>query len=81
MKTDLRNKYIPHSYYPKFIEHLFPNVLENKTNSMINVVSDIHILNGTFPFNNNSFNIFAGDLFDSKAYSNIDGIMVIEIMI
>lgn len=74
----VRENYIAHSIHPSYLEPMFTNVLSTSNRNLINVVSDIHSVDGKIPFQNENFNILAGDLSDSVA-SNMDmkGIIVI----
>lgn len=75
---NVRSNYIAHSIDPSELEPLFTNVLPKENKNLINVVSDIHSLNGNIPFTNNNFNIIAGDISESLASdANMLGIIVI----
>ncbi|MGR8861830.1 metallophosphoesterase [Leuconostoc citreum] len=74
----LRKNYIAHSISPSLLEPMFKNVLPTRNNNSINVVSDIHSLNGKLPFENDNFNILVGDLSDSFVENpSINGLIVI----
>ncbi len=76
--TEIRKKYIPHSVHPNQTEQYFENVLSTENTNLVNVVSDIHSLNGQFPFINNNFNILVGDISDSQVSNkDIEGLYVI----
>ena len=62
--AELKKNYIPHSVHPKHTEKYFEKVLSKENTNLLNVVSDIHSLDGKFPFINKSFNILAGDISD-----------------
>jgi hypothetical protein len=74
----VRKNYIAHSIHPSILEPMFNNVLPTHNNNLINVVSDIHSRDSSLPFQNNNFNILAGDISDSNAKDdNIKGLIVI----
>lgn len=74
----VRENYIAHSIHPSYLEPMFTNVLSTSNRNLINVVSDIHSVDGKIPFQNENFNILAGDLSDSVASDvNMKGIIVI----
>lgn len=73
-----RKNYVAHSIPPYTLEPIFTNVLPTKNNNKINVVSDIHSLDGKLPFQNSNFNILVGDISDSNVSdSMMHGIAVI----
>lgn len=75
---NVRKKYVAHSIEPSILEPHFTNVLSTTNNNKINVVSDIHSLNGKLPFQNKNFNILVGDLSDSGVSdAKIRGIAII----
>ena len=75
---NVRKNYIAHSINPQLLEPLFENVLPTHNDNLINVVSDIHSIDGHLPFQNENFNILAGDISDSVAKDeNIKGLIVI----
>lgn len=63
--SEVRKNYVAHSVPPKELEQYFENVLPTENTNKINVVSDIHAIDGKLPFVNKAFNILAGDLPDS----------------
>lgn len=74
----LRKNYIAHSIPPSLLEPMFENVLPTRNNNSINVVSDSHSVDGKLPFENDNFNVLAGDLSDSFVKNlTISGLMVI----
>ncbi|MDQ0362109.1 metallophosphoesterase family protein [Breznakia pachnodae] len=76
--SNVRKNYVAHSIHPSTLEPLFTNILMTRNNNLINVVSDIHSINGKIPFQNDNFNIIAGDLSDSVVEDmNMEGIIVI----
>lgn len=76
--SDVRKNYVPHSVHPNETEKFFENVLSTKNTNFINVVSDIHSIDGKFPFVNKNFNVLAGDISDSRIVNkDIEGIYVI----
>lgn len=76
--SELRKNYIAHSMAPKELEKYFDHVLSKENSNHLNVVSDIHAIDGKLPLTNNHFTIFVGDISNSKvADLNIQGIYVI----
>lgn len=76
--TEVKKNYIPHSIHPKDTEKYFEKVLSTENANLLNVVSDIHSLDGKFPFVNKNFNILAGDISNSQVTNkDIEGIYVI----
>lgn len=76
--SEVRKNYIPHSVHPKESEKYFESVLSAENTNLLNVVSDIHIKDGEFPFVNRNFNILVGDISDSGATNgDIKGLYVI----
>ena len=76
--SEVRNKYVAHSIQPKEIEHHFENVHKTENRNLVNVVSDVHALDGKLPFINENFNILVGDVSDSRVTNkSIEGIYVI----
>ncbi|MGX7047882.1 metallophosphoesterase [Lactococcus piscium] len=75
---NVRKNYIAHSIDPRLLEPIFENVLPTHNNNLINVVSDIHSVDGHLPFQNDNFNILAGDISDSFVKDkNIKGLIAI----
>ncbi|MGL4644254.1 MAG: metallophosphoesterase family protein [Vagococcus fluvialis] len=60
----IRKDYIPQSKHPSEIAQYFDIVHPNKTDNLINVVSDIHSTMSNIPLESPNFNIIAGDLVD-----------------
>lgn len=76
--AELKKNYIPHSVHPTHTEKYFEKILSKENTNLLNVVSDIHSLDGKFPFVNKSFNILAGDISNSQVTNeDIEGIYVI----
>ncbi|MCK0470381.1 metallophosphoesterase [Halalkalibacter sp. APA_J-10(15)] len=76
--SEVRKNYIPHSVHPKESEKYFENVLSTENTNLLNVVSDVHTIDGEIPFINSNFNILVGDISDSRATNgDIKGIYVI----
>lgn len=76
--AEVRKNYVAHSRHPQELEKYFENVLPKENNHQINVLSDIHTMNGQLPFSNSNFNILVGDISDSRASNlEIKGIYVI----
>ncbi|MFC4713441.1 metallophosphoesterase [Planococcus dechangensis] len=76
--AELKKNYIPHSVHPKYTEKYFEKVIPKENTNLLNVVSDIHSLDGKFPFVNKSFNILVGDISNSQVTNeDIKGIYVI----
>lgn len=76
--AEVRRNYVAHSVKPQELERYFENVHATENNHVINVVSDTHIIDGVFPFENNHFNILAGDISDSHVTNEeINGLYVI----
>lgn len=74
----VRKNYIAHSIDPRLLEPMFENVLPTHNDNLINVVSDIHSVDGHLPFQNDNFNILAGDISDSVVKDeHIKGMIVI----
>ncbi len=75
----VRKNYIAHSIDPRLLDPMFENVLPTHNDNLINVVSDIHSVDGYLPFQNDNFNILAGDISDSVVKDErINGVIVIE---
>ncbi|MHC5216547.1 metallophosphoesterase family protein [Enterococcus sp. LJL128] len=76
--SEVRKNYVAHSVDPQELKQYFENVLPTESTNLVNVVSDIHILDGKFPFSNQHFNILAGDVQNSKVTNEkIRGLYVI----
>ncbi|MGF2054516.1 metallophosphoesterase family protein [Vagococcus fluvialis] len=60
----IRKDYKPQSKHPSEIAQYFDIVHPNKTDNLINVVSDIHSTMVNIPLESPNFNIIAGDLVD-----------------
>lgn len=76
--AEVRKNYVAHSVNPGELEGYFENVHETDNQNLINVVSDMHALEGQLPFSNRHFNILAGDASDSQVHdSEIKGIYAI----
>lgn len=60
----IRKDYKPQSKHPSEIAQYFDIVHPNKTDNLINVVSDIHSTMASIPLESPNFNIIAGDLVD-----------------
>lgn len=60
----IRKDYKPQSKHPSEIAQYFDIVHPNKTDNLINVVSDIHSTMANIPLESPNFNIIAGDLVD-----------------
>ncbi len=76
--TEVRKKYTAHSIHPKKLEQYFENVHSGENANLVNVVSDIHAVDGKFPIINENFNILAGDISNSNITNDdIKGIYVI----
>ncbi|MBO0487971.1 metallophosphoesterase family protein [Vagococcus fluvialis] len=60
----IRKDYKPQSKHPSEIAQYFDIVHPNKTDNLINVVSDIHSTTANIPIESPNFNIIAGDLVD-----------------
>ncbi|MBP1047980.1 metallophosphoesterase [Enterococcus sp. BWM-S5] len=76
--SDVRKNYVAHSVDPQELKQYFENVLPTESTNIVNVVSDMHIIDGKFPFSNKHFNILAGDVMDSHMTNEkISGIYVI----
>ncbi|UDM79891.1 metallophosphoesterase family protein [Vagococcus fluvialis] len=60
----IRKDYKPQSKHPSEIAQYFDIVHPNKTDNLINVVSDIHSMMANIPLESPNFNIIAGDLVD-----------------
>ncbi|MGM0123872.1 hypothetical protein IGI37_001246 [Enterococcus sp. AZ194] len=76
--ADVRKGYVAHSVAPEELKKYFENMLPTENTNIVNVVSDMHIKDGKFPFSNPNFNILAGDILDSEVINKkIKGIYVI----
>lgn len=76
--ADVRKNYVAHSVHPGELEGYFKNVHSTENANLINVVSDMHSLDGKLPFSNRHFNILAGDASDSRVQDEeIQGIYTI----
>ncbi|MGX7246007.1 metallophosphoesterase [Enterococcus quebecensis] len=76
--SEVRKNYNAHSVDPRELEQYFENVLPTENPNVVNVVSDIHTIDGTLPFNNKNFNILVGDIADSHVVNEeIKGLYVI----
>lgn len=76
--AEVRKNYVAHSVHPGELEGYFENVHSADNSNLINVVSDMHSLNGQLPFINRHFNILAGDASDSRVHDEeIRGIYTI----
>ncbi|MEO1771694.1 metallophosphoesterase family protein [Candidatus Enterococcus ferrettii] len=76
--AEVRKNYVAHSVNPGELESYFENVHSTDNTHLINVVSDMHTMEGKLPFTNKNFNILAGDASDSQAADGeIKGIYVI----
>ncbi|MFC4770408.1 metallophosphoesterase family protein [Enterococcus hermanniensis] len=74
----LRENYVAHSVRPDNIADHFKNVHSNENRNLINVISDIHAKNGELPIVNRHFNLFIGDISESRiSDSEIKGLYVI----
>lgn len=76
--SDVRKNYVAHSVDPQELKQYFENVLPTESTNLVNVVSDLHITDGNFPFSNTHFNILAGDVMDSDVSNEkIRGVYVL----
>lgn len=76
--SDVRKNYTAHSVEPKNLEKYFENIISTENTNRLNVVSDIHVVDGELPFINKNFNILAGDISNSHVMNEeIEGIYVI----
>lgn len=76
--ADVRKNYVAHSVHPGELEGYFKNVHATENANLINVVSDMHSLDGKLPFSNRHFTILAGDASDSRVQDEtIQGIYTI----
>lgn len=76
--SEVRKNYVAHSVDPQELKQYFENVLPTESTNVVNVVSDMHIIDGKFPFSNKHFNILAGDIIDSPVTNEkISGIYVL----
>lgn len=76
--SEVRKNYIAHSVEPEKLEQYFENVLPTENTNLVNVVSDVHMNDGKFPFINKNFNVLVGDILDSQVTSeDIRGVYVI----
>ncbi|KAF1296841.1 metallophosphoesterase [Enterococcus sp. JM4C] len=76
--SDVRKNYVAHSVAPQELTQYFENVLPTENDNLVNVVSDLHIRDGKFPFSNKHYNILAGNVMDSRVTNQvIKGIYVI----
>ncbi|WP_086348674.1 metallophosphoesterase family protein [Candidatus Enterococcus clewellii] len=76
--SDVRKNYVAHSVDPQELKQYFENVLPTESTNLVNVVSDLHITDGNFPFSNAHFNILAGDVMDSDVSNKkIRGVYVL----
>ncbi|WP_207696638.1 hypothetical protein DOK67_0002301 [Enterococcus sp. DIV0212c] len=74
----VRKNYTAHSVDPRELEQYFENVLPTENTNSVNVISDIHTIDGKLPFTNKNFNILVGDLSDSQVVNeDINGLYVI----
>lgn len=73
-----RKQYVAHSVHPDELTAEFSNVLGKQNHHLVNVVSDIHALDGNLPLLTTHFNILAGDISDSHVIDQqIQGIYVL----
>ncbi|MBO0439640.1 metallophosphoesterase family protein [Candidatus Enterococcus ikei] len=76
--SEVRKNYTAHSVDPRELEQYFENVLQTENTNSVNVISDIHTIDGKLPFTNKNFNILVGDLSDSQVVNeDINGLYVI----
>lgn len=74
----VRENYVAHSVSPNEAEKYFKNVHSTENRHLVNVVSDIHAMDGKLPFTNRHFNILAGDISDSHVKDDeVAGLYVI----
>lgn len=76
--SEVRRNYVAHSVEPQELKQYFENVLPTENMNVVNVVSDMHITDGRFPFSNTHYNVLAGDIIDSDVTNEkIKGIYVL----
>ncbi|WP_202065607.1 metallophosphoesterase family protein [Enterococcus sp. BWB1-3] len=76
--SEIRKNYVAHSTDPNELMKYFENVHSTENTNLVNVVSDMHTIDGKFPFTNNHFNILVGDISDSHVENeDIRGIYVL----
>ncbi|MFD2305340.1 metallophosphoesterase family protein [Enterococcus termitis] len=76
--SEVRKNYIAHSVDPKELEQYFENVHPTENTNIINVVSDIHTINGERAVTNKNFTILAGDSSNANAVNeDMKGLYVI----
>lgn len=76
--TNLRENYVAHSLHPDELSEAFENVHRTENTNLLNVVSDIHSLDGKIPFSNRQFNILAGDISGTQVKNDLlKGLLVL----
>ncbi len=76
--SEVRKNYVAHSVHPDELGQYFENVHSTGNANLLNVVSDIHALDGELPITNTNFNILAGDVSNSRVTNEeIRGLYVI----
>jgi hypothetical protein len=76
--SEVRKNYIAHSVDPRELEQYFENVHSTENTNIINVVSDIHTIDGERAVTNKNFTILAGDSSNANAVNeDMKGVYVI----